>query len=132
MTSKQPSTEAPISALDIHLFREGTHARLYQKLGCQALADGTHFAVWAPNARAVAVIGDFNGWNREAHPAHARWDGSGIWEVRVPHVHAGQRYKFAILASDGQWLEKADPYARRAEAAPATASASFSIYSYIF
>jgi 1,4-alpha-glucan branching enzyme len=122
MTNHPLNAEPYFSALDIHLFREGTHARLYQKLGCQAVADGAHFSVWAPNARAVAVVGDFNGWNRQAHPAQARWDGSGIWEVHVPDVHAGQRYKFAILSAADEWLEKADPYARRCEGAPATAS----------
>ncbi|MEO8299700.1 MAG: 1,4-alpha-glucan branching enzyme, partial [Burkholderiales bacterium] len=107
---------------DIHLFREGTHSRLYQKLGCHANEQGARFAVWAPNAQAVDVIGDFNGWQRGVHAAQPRWDGSGIWEAKVPGVQAGQRYKYAIRIRDGAWLEKADPFARSAECPPATAS----------
>ncbi len=122
MTSTQPPAGDLFSPLDIHLFREGTHSHLYQKLGGLPTAGGAHFAVWAPGAHAVSVIGDFNGWNREAHPAEARWDGSGIWQTQVDGAQAGQRYKFAILGADGQWAEKADPFARRAEMAPATAS----------
>ncbi|MEO6409303.1 MAG: 1,4-alpha-glucan branching protein GlgB [Burkholderiaceae bacterium] len=108
--------------LDIHLMREGTHARLYRQLGCQ-LADGTaRFAVWAPNAQAVSVIGDFNDWRAEAHPAQPRPDGSGVWEVEIAGVVRGQKYKYAIEAQDGERLEKADPFARFAELPPATAS----------
>ena len=80
---------------DIHLFREGTHAQLYRKLGCHLGAEGARFAVWAPNASAVSVIGDFNDWRGDAHPAQARSDGSGIWELQVPAVQPGQHYKFA-------------------------------------
>jgi 1,4-alpha-glucan branching enzyme len=113
---------AGLAELDIHLLREGTHARLYRKLGCQLGATAARFAVWAPNARAVAVIGDFNGWRVDANAALARSDGSGIWEADVPGVLRGQKYKFAIQTQAGQWLEKADPYARYAELPPATAS----------
>ena len=107
---------------DIHLFREGTHARLYNKLGCQRHERGAHFAVWAPNAKAVSVIGDFNGWQVQAHPAQPRWDSSGIWEADIAGVEKGQRYKFLIHTRDGERLEKADPFARHAELPPATAS----------
>ena len=107
---------------DIHLLREGSHARLYRLLGGHAFADGTRFAVWAPNAQAVSVIGDFNGWSRDAHPAAARGDGTGVWEARVPGARPGQAYKFAILTGAGAWLEKADPFARRSERPPATGS----------
>src|SRR3954463_6617220 len=66
---------------DIYLFKEGSHARLYEKLGCHfTTGDTAHFAVWAPNARAVSVIGDFNGWDATANELKPRWDGSGIWE----------------------------------------------------
>ncbi len=107
---------------DIHLLREGTHARLYRKLGCVSGNGSTRFAVWAPNAAAVSVIGDFNGWRADAHPAQTRRDGSGIWEADIAGVQRGQRYKYAIRTQDGAVLDKADPFARRAEPAPATAS----------
>jgi 1,4-alpha-glucan branching enzyme len=107
---------------DIHLFREGTHGRLYQRFGCLAANGGARFVVWAPNAQAVSVIGDFNGWKREAAPAQSRVDNSGIWEVELSGVQPGQGYKFAIRTREGQWLEKADPFARRAECPPATGS----------
>ena len=107
---------------DIHLFREGTHSRLHQKLGCHLHATGARFALWAPNARSVSVIGDFNAWNVDADQAQARADGSGIWELDVRGVEAGQRYKFAVFTQTGERLEKADPFAFRAELAPATAS----------
>ncbi|MDP3083419.1 MAG: 1,4-alpha-glucan branching protein GlgB [Rubrivivax sp.] len=107
---------------DVHLFREGTHARLYDKLGCHWRDDASRFAVWAPNARAVSVIGDFNAWQVDAHPCRARDDGSGLWDTEIAGVLPGQTYKFAIRSRNGQLLEKADPFARRSEPAPATAS----------
>ncbi len=107
---------------DIHLFREGTHGQLYRKLGCHLVQDRAHFAVWAPSAQSVSVIGDFNGWDTGAHPANARSDSSGIWEVSIAHVVQGQKYKFAIHTADGSLLEKADPFAFYAEEAPATGS----------
>ena len=113
---------AAIGEQDIHFFREGTHAGLYRILGCRFAPRGARFAVWAPDATAVAVIGDFNGWQAGAHPASPRPDGSGLWQVEVPHVQHGQRYKYAIRSRSGAWLEKADPFARYAELAPATAS----------
>jgi 1,4-alpha-glucan branching enzyme len=78
--------------------------------------------VWAPNARAVSVIGAFNDWQLQAHPATPRPDGSGLWEAEVPGARAGQAYKFAIESYNGTWLYKADPFARHAEPPPATAS----------
>ena len=107
---------------DIHLFREGTHAQLYRKLGCHPTAGGARFAVWAPNAESVSVIGDFNDWRDDASPARARGDESGIWEAEIPGVVHGQRYKYLIRTRSGERLEKADPFARHAEPAPATAS----------
>jgi 1,4-alpha-glucan branching enzyme len=107
---------------DLHLFREGTHTRLYRKLGCQLRAEGASFTVWAPNARAVSVIGDFNGWSPRAHAAAPRSDSSGLWQCDIAGVQAGQRYKYAIRTPSGEWLEKADPFAFHAEPAPATAS----------
>jgi 1,4-alpha-glucan branching enzyme len=117
---------------DIHLFREGTHSRLYRRLGCQLGAQGARFSVWAPNADAVSVIGDFNGWRAEAHPARARWEGSGIWEVQVPTVQQGQRYKYRIRTRSGALLDKADPFARRAELPPATGSVAWRSDDYVW
>ena len=114
-----------LSELDIHLLREGTDARLYRKLGCVLDEDTAHFAVWAPNAQAVSVIGDFNDWRDTAHPAQPRWDSSGIWEVEVSGVEPGHRYKYVIRSQDGSRLEKADPFARRTETPPATASVAW-------
>ena len=112
---------------DVYLFRQGTHTRLYQKMGAHPLRkdgqDGMLFVVWAPNARRVSVIGDFNDWNAQAHELHARWDSSGIWETFVPGVKHGDRYKYRIESQHNAFaVEKADPYARWAEVAPATAS----------
>jgi 1,4-alpha-glucan branching enzyme len=110
---------------DLHLFREGTHAQLYRKLGCH-LGDGSaRFAVWAPNAQAVSVIGEFNDWDAQVHPAHPRSDGSGLWELEIPGVVQGQRYKYSICTRVGKWLEKADPFAFYAEMPPATASVAW-------
>ena len=115
---------------DLHLFREGTHSRLYQKLGCHLHAQGARFALWAPNACAVSVVGDFNDWLADADRAHVRGDGSGIWELDVRGVAAGQRYKFAVCTCEGAWLEKADPFAIRAELAPASASVAWPMGGY--
>ena len=113
---------SPLTEHDIYLFREGTHTKLYGKLGCRLEADGAHFAVWAPNAEAVAVIGDFNGWDGAAHPMFPRWDSSGIWERFVAGVAAGTAYKFRITPRRGAAFDKADPYALYAELPPKTAS----------
>ncbi len=112
---------------DVYLFREGSHARLYEKLGCHLLESGgrhgARFGVWAPNARSVSVIGDFNGWDASAHRLAVRTDDSGIWEGFVPGVEQGARYKFRIESTVGGHVgEKADPFALYAEEPPATAS----------
>jgi 1,4-alpha-glucan branching enzyme len=113
---------------DIYLFREGTHASLYRKLGCQLRREGgAHFAVWAPNARAVSVVGDWNGWRRDADVLQARWDSSGIWEADVAGVKRGQAYKFAITNAHGHVEERADPFAFHAEVAPKTASRAWTL-----
>ena len=89
-----------LTGTDIYHFREGTFFRAYDKLGAhpQVVAGvaGTRFAVWAPNARAVHVIGDFNGWNHDAHPMSVRGDDSGIWEVFIPEVTKGAVYKYFV------------------------------------
>src|SRR5438105_4532705 len=98
-----------------YLFREGTPSRLYEKLGAQFLGDATHFAVWAPNASSVAVVGDFNGWDSRRHPMKSTGD-SGIWQARVPEAKPGSVYKFHIVSrTAGYRVDKADPYAFRAE-----------------
>jgi 1,4-alpha-glucan branching enzyme len=124
------ASHAPGSRLtehDIYLFREGTHAWLHDKLGCQLAANGAQFSVWAPNARSVSVIGDFNGWEPAAHPMQPRWDSSGIWERFVEGVAAGACYKYRITAQDGDALDKADPFAFFAELAPLTASRAWAL-----
>jgi 1,4-alpha-glucan branching enzyme len=113
---------------DVYLFKEGSHGRLYEKLGCQLRKGGADFGVWAPNARRVAVVGEFNGWDRSAHPLSARGDGSGIWEGFVPNVARGHGYKFHIVSSrDGYEIDKADPFAFYAQVPPETASRAWSL-----
>jgi len=112
---------------DIYLFKEGRHFRLYDKLGAHMHAAegiaGVHFAVWAPNARRVAVIGDFNGWRAEAHPLFPRQDDSGIWEGFIPGVTHGTHYKYHLTSRHGNYqVEKTDPFAVRTEVPPRTAS----------
>jgi 1,4-alpha-glucan branching enzyme len=108
---------------DIYLFREGTFVRAYEKLGAHPSAEGTQFAVWAPNAQSVAVVGDFNGWNPTSHKLEPRSDSSGIWEAFLPGVRAGAVYKYHIVSRHaGYSVDKADPYAFYAEVPPRTAS----------
>jgi 1,4-alpha-glucan branching enzyme len=110
---------------DIYLFREGTHSQLHSKLGCRVLeaGAGAHFAVWAPNAIAVSVIGDWNGWKAGENSLTARADGSGIWEGVAAAAQRGQGYKYRISSSVGGYVvEKADPYGVFCELPPATAS----------
>src|SRR5690625_1162505 len=111
-----------LSDFDLHLLGEGRHYRLYDKLGAHPSADGTHFAVWAPNAAAVSVIGDFNDWRATAHPMRTLHGGGGVWEAFVPHCAAGQRYAFEIDSREGQRVVKADPVAFRSTAPPDTSS----------
>lgn len=109
-----------LSEADLHLWNEGTHHRLYEKLGAHQVEGGTHFAVWAPNADSVAVTGDWNGWEAEANPLSPRGV-SGIWEGFVEGVATGAAYKYRIR--NGPFLgEKADPFAFHAETPPKTAS----------
>ncbi len=113
-----------IGEQDLFLFNEGTHRNLASKLGAhlgERPEDGATFAVWAPAARGVAVIGDFNGWDPAAAPLEARGS-SGIWEGGVPAARHGDVYKFAVRAADGTLLEKADPLATFCEVPPRTGS----------
>ncbi|WP_457597827.1 1,4-alpha-glucan branching protein GlgB [Hydrogenimonas sp.] len=115
-----------LSEMDIYLFREGTHTKLYEKLGSHIMEvdgeEGVYFALWAPNAVAVSVVADFNGYDPAAHPLKRREDDSGIWEGFVTGARQGETYKYRIAASDGRSFEKADPYARYAETPPRSAS----------
>jgi 1,4-alpha-glucan branching enzyme len=115
-----------LTDFDIHLFKSGKHYRLYEKLGSHCIkngdVEGTYFAVWAPNATSVSIIGNFNHWQNTAHKLGARWDESGIWEAFFPDVKHGEAYKYAIHSNTGEYLEKADPFAAYAEIAPRTAS----------
>jgi len=117
---------------DIYLFREGTHARLYEKFGCHLCerdgVAGAHFSVWAPNARRVAAIGEWNGWSPEPHPLAARDDSSGIWEGFVPGVAHGQAYKYRIDSRlGGFYVDKADPFGFASEAPPKTGSRAWKL-----
>jgi len=115
-----------LGPMDFYLFNEGRHFRLYEKLGCHLMTvdgvSGALFAVWAPNAERVAVVGDFNGWNGARHPLSARGE-SGLWEGFIPGVTAGQRYKYRLLSRlGGGGFDKADPFAFSNEEPPKTAS----------
>ena len=117
---------------DIHLFREGTHCELYRCFGAHPTSldgtDGVHFAVWAPNAATVSVIGDFNDWNRDANALTQRDDGSGIWEGFVSGVAQGTSYKYHVASRVGDYrVDKADPFAFYGEAPPQTASRVWSL-----
>ncbi len=123
-----------LSDFDLHLISEGFHERLYEKLGARVLklngSSGTHFAIWAPNAREVSVIGDFNGWNPRANPL-TRKGASGVWSDFVPAVGHGTRYKYSIVAPDGgSRFDKADPFAFAAEMPPGTASKVWDLANY--
>lgn len=111
---------------DISLFKAGKHYHLYNKLGTHCVnnqeTEGTYFAVWAPNARYVSIVGNFNFWNRQENPMNVRWDGSGIWELFVPGVGHAEYFKYYIEGANGYSVEKGDPYAFHWETPPHTAS----------
>ncbi|WP_405413765.1 1,4-alpha-glucan branching protein GlgB [Maribacter sp. Asnod1-A12] len=112
---------------DINLFKGGKHYRLYEKLGSHLVevdgVQGTYFAVWAPSAKTVSVVGNFNSWDVEQHQLNVRWDSSGIWEGFIPSIGKGEIYKYKIQSNNNDiWTEKADPFARYCEHPPNTAS----------
>ena len=119
-----------ITEVDRYLFGNGTHYEIYEKLGAHPVnckgKDGMYFAVWAPHAKAVSVVGDFNGWDPDANPMTVLED-SGIYETFVPSLSVGELYKFAITTKTGKVLFKADPYAFSAEYRPGTASVTADI-----
>ncbi|EOU3784083.1 1,4-alpha-glucan branching enzyme, partial [Escherichia coli] len=114
-----------LGEIDNWLLTEGKHLRPYERLGAHPthLADisGVSFAVWAPNAHRVSVVGEFNFWDGRRHPMRIRQE-SGIWELFIPGVHAGQLYKFELIDANGKTVLKADPYAFEAQMRPDTAS----------
>jgi 1,4-alpha-glucan branching enzyme len=125
MNPKRASFPPTLGELDLHLAGEGRHEEIYERLGAHPLrvdeVDGVAFAVWAPNAQRVSVVGDFNEWDADEHPLRMLGD-SGIWELFVPDVPIGSAYKFAITTPDGDVRLKADPYATQAQAPPGTDS----------
>ena len=115
------------SEQDVYLFKEGSHFRLYDKLGAHVMKvdgkTGSYFAVWAPNAERVSVFGDFNGWNKNSHLLTIRWDGSGVWEGFIPGIKKGSLYKYHIISKVGGYqVDKGDPFCLYWEISPKTAS----------
>jgi len=114
-----------VTDYDLHLFGEGTHYRAFEKLGAHRISVGdtvgVHFAVWAPNADRVSVIGDFNGWDGRVHPMR-RLAPAGVWELFVPDLGDGEKYKFEIRTRSGALLKKSDPFGFAFETPPQTAS----------
>ena len=117
--------EHRISELDTYLFAKGRHYEIYEKMGAHLAEEdgkaGTYFSVWAPNARSVSVVGEFNNWDRTAHPMQPVQQ-SGIWDIFVPGVKAGDLYKFAVETSQGYTVLKADPYGNQSQLRPDNAS----------
>lgn len=115
-----------LGPMDDYYIGEGSHLRLFDKLGAHEMEfegiHGTHFAVWAPNARRVSVVGPFNDWDGRRNPMRCRFD-TGIWEVFIPVLGTGTLYKYEIVGKDGELVPlKADPFARQSELRPKTAS----------
>lgn len=123
----QVKVHSLFTEFDINLFKAGKHFRLYEKMGSHLVTvdgiEGVYFAVWAPTAKQVSVIGDFNYWMEGEHQLNVRWDSSGIWEGFIPLIEKGATYKYKIQSNNNDIkTEKADPYARRYEHNPNTAS----------
>ncbi|WP_044401147.1 1,4-alpha-glucan branching protein GlgB [Lacinutrix sp. Hel_I_90] len=123
------------TALDITLFKSGKHYNLYEKFGAHLVThdaeEGVYFAVWAPSAKTVSVIGDFNLWDDAQHVLNVRWDASGIWEGFIPEAKKGMRYKYKIVSNNaGVVTEKIDPYALYFEKSPNTAAIIWDISDY--
>ncbi len=125
-TMHDPYASQPLlTDYDLHLLHEGTHYDAYERLGAHLReidgVKGVNFAVWAPNAEGISVVGEFNGWNRSKHPMRKRVP-SGIWELFIPGLDKGELYKFAVKQLGGHVVEKCDPYAFAAEVPPRTAN----------
>lgn len=112
-----------ITDFDIHLFAEGNHQRIYEKMGAHPIVkdgiSGVYFAVWAPNARNVSIIGDFNSWDGRQY--QMRKGSSGIWDLFIPQLKTGDSYKYEIKNYEGHIYEKSDPYGFQQEVRPKTA-----------
>jgi 1,4-alpha-glucan branching enzyme len=126
MTVHDPYAFSPLlTDLDLHLFNEGTHDRIYERMGAHLRTiegvPGVNFAVWAPNAQSISVVGDFNDWDGRRHPMRKRIP-SGIWELFIPGMEAGEIYKFRVTDCHDQQIEKSDPYGFFSEVPPKTAS----------
>lgn len=117
--------------MDAHLFSRGVHYKLFNVMGGRLTPEGAKFVVWAPNAKSVFLVGDFNGWDGSCHPMH-RLGSSGVWEIAIPGLQEGERYKFAIHTQEGRVLLKADPYAYFSEHRPKTASRLFDINRFVW
>ena len=121
-----------LTDLDIHLFAEGNHHRIYEKLGAHPTTingvAGVYFAVWAPNARNISLLGDFNNWDGREH--QMRRTGGGVWELFIPELKIGAAYKFEIKNHEGHIYEKSDPYGFQQEVRPKTASIVADLDSY--
>jgi len=122
-----------LSDFDLHLLSEGTHHRAFEKLGAHRITVGTttgvHFAVWAPNADRVSLIGDFNGWDGRVNPMRLLVP-SGVWEIFIPDLRDGEHYKFEIRTATGDLLRKSDPFGFAFEVPPQSASIVRDISSY--
>lgn len=127
------AVEPSLSDFDRFLFGEGRHWQIYNKLGAHAREidgiQGVNFAVWAPNAQSVQIIGDFNGWDGRQHLMRKHIP-AGIWELFIPNIGSGQKYKFRVRTSDGQTIDKSDPFGFYAELPPRTASVVADLDSY--
>jgi 1,4-alpha-glucan branching enzyme len=126
--------EPLLTSFDLHLLGEGQHHQSYEKMGAHLRevngVKGIHFVVWAPNAQRVSVIGDFNQWDGRRHPMQRRNDG-GVWELFIPDLAAGERYKYALVSHlQGYYTERADPYGFAAELRPGTASIVYDLEQY--
>ncbi|HJT57152.1 MAG TPA: hypothetical protein VJ761_11705 [Ktedonobacteraceae bacterium] len=127
MPSREQDVPSLFSDFDLYLFGQGKHYRLYEKMGAHPRTvnsvEGVNFAVWAPNARTVSVIGNFNGWRHGANQMHLRHIDLGVWECFIPGLQMGEIYKYAISSKYNNYVvEKADPYGFAAELRPKTAS----------
>ena len=125
MSNKSNLNPQVITEFDLHLFHEGTHYEIFNKLGAHPITfDGiivVYFAVWSPNAKSVSVIGSFNNWDGGKHPMN-RVSGSVIWELFIAGINPGEMYKYEIRTKSNDYLKKADPYAFYSELRPDTAS----------
>ncbi len=131
--TKQPVWNYSLfSEEDIRNFQNGTHYQLYTLFGNKQIpvlnTEGTYFALWAPNATAVTVMGNFNSWDKSAHPLFVRLDKSGIWEGFIPGLKAGEVYKYHIVGDKGLMIDKADPFAHFQELRPLTASITWGTF----